>query len=389
MSVGYNSPFAQNAQTNVKPSTGGPETMAIRLTVVSGKQLKAMDLRSSDPYVIVSVGIEQRKTKTVMKNLNPTWGDSFEFYNVTPGTMATFTVMDYDKRGKDDNMGNASLVIQKLPPGQMATNELPLSTKGSICIQYTIISSSSSTKTSQQCGTKPTQQQQYPSYPQQGAQQGYGAYPPGYPQQQPGAPAQQQYPGYPQQPQGQQQYPGYPQQGGYPQQPGVPAQQQYPGYPQQGAQQGYGAYPGYPQQQSASGKQAPQPGAPAQQQYPGYPQQGGYPQQPQGQQQYPGYPQQPQGQQQYPGYPQQPGVPAQQQSASGKQSTQPGAPAQQQYPGYPQQGGYPQQQYPGYPPQQGYGAYPGYPQQGAQGQQPGYPQQGYGAYPGYPQQPPK
>ncbi|EKE40822.1 hypothetical protein ENU1_078210, partial [Entamoeba nuttalli P19] len=81
MSVGYSSPFAQNAQTNVKPSTGGPETMAIRLTVVSGKQLKAMDIRSSDPYVIVSVGIEQRKTKTVMKNLNPTWGDSFEFYN--------------------------------------------------------------------------------------------------------------------------------------------------------------------------------------------------------------------------------------------------------------------------------------------------------------------
>ncbi|EMH72737.1 C2 domain-containing protein [Entamoeba histolytica HM-1:IMSS-B] len=200
MSGGYYSPFAPNAQQTAKPASGsksmGSETMNIRLTVVNGKQLKAKDLFTSDPYVIVSVGIEQRKTKTIMKNLNPTWGDSFEFYNVTPGTMATFTVMDYDKHGKDDPMGNASLVLQKLQPGHMATNELPLSTKGSICVQYTIISNPSSAK--QSAG----------SYPQQQP----GAYPPqqGYPQQQQGG-----YP--PQQGYGQPgAYPGYPPQGGYP-----------------------------------------------------------------------------------------------------------------------------------------------------------------------------
>nr|BAN37581.1 C2 domain protein, putative [Entamoeba histolytica] len=279
MSGGYYSPFAPNAQQTAKPASGsksmGSETMNIRLTVVNGKQLKAKDLFTSDPYVIVSVGIEQRKTKTIMKNLNPTWGDSFEFYNVTPGTMATFTVMDYDKHGKDDPMGNASLVLQKLQPGHMATNELPLSTKGSICVQYTIISNPSSAKQSagsypqQQPGAYPPQQgypqQQQGGYP---PQQGYGqpgaypGYPPqgGYPPQQPGA-----YPGYPPR-QGYGQPGAYPpQQGGYPpQQPGA-----YPGYP---PQQGYGqpgAYPGYPPQQPGY----PQPGA-----YPGYPPQQGAPQ---------------------------------------------------------------------------------------------------------------
>ncbi|EDR26000.1 hypothetical protein, conserved [Entamoeba dispar SAW760] len=276
MSGGYYSPFAPNAQQTAKPASGnkpmGSETMNIRLTVVNGKQLKAKDLFTSDPYVIVSVGVEQRKTKTIMKNLNPTWGDSFEFYNVSPGTMATFTVMDYDKHGKDDPMGNASLVIQKLQPGQMATNELPLSTKGSICVQYTILPSPSSAK--QNASAYPPQQ----GYGQPGAyppQQGYppqGGYPqPGYPPQQPGA-----YPGYP------------PQQGGYPQ-PGYPPQQ---GYGQPGAYPPQGGYPqpGYPPQQ---------PGA-----YPGYPpQQGGYPPQQPGA--YPGYPPQQPGA--YPGYPQ--GVP--------------------------------------------------------------------------------
>ncbi|ELP86371.1 hypothetical protein EIN_296910 [Entamoeba invadens IP1] len=291
-----------------QPQQGGAscESMAIHMNLIGGHGLKKMDIRSSDPYCIVTVGIEQRKSRTVMKNLNPQWNESYDFPYVIPGSEAKFVVMDYDKNSKDDQMGVGSCKLECLPIGQTVTKDVQLNTKGSITFSYSVTSVKGGKAPQQnQCGQYPPQQGGYGQYlPQQGQQQG------GYAQQ--GA-----YPGYP--PQGQQQ--GYPpQQGAYPPQQGAYGQPPQPAYPQQGypPQQGGQNYP--PQQQQGA--------------YPGYPPQQGYGQQPQGQ---PAYSQQ--------GYPPQ-------QGGYGQYPPQQGYGQQQGYP--PVQGGYGQQY--GYPPQQG--AYP-------------------------------
>ncbi|ELP94119.1 hypothetical protein EIN_184960 [Entamoeba invadens IP1] len=289
--MAYFSPFAPQAQKQ----DGGAGTMTVKITVVRGTKLPKKDLLSSDPYVIVSIGPDSQRTKTVMKNLNPVFNETFTFNNVYPGTTAEFQVMDFDKKSKDDPMGNASVILN--PQSGPQNCELLLSTKGSLTVTYTAeLNQTQQKQTPQQQSQYPPQQtqgqyppqQQYQQYPPQGQQQKYPQQPGQYPPQQ-----YQQYP-----PQGQ--YP--PQQGAYQQQT-YPPQGQYnqPGYPpQQYGQQPQGAYPpqGYPPQQYQM-----QPGQSA-------PQQGAYPPQQPGQyqQQYPGA-QQPQ--QQYGQYPQ-PGYPPQQ-----------------------------------------------------------------------------
>ncbi|KAL7720806.1 C2 domain protein [Entamoeba marina] len=195
---------------------GGMQDVTIR--VIRGDALKAMDIFTSDPFVIVNVNNERRQTKTISRNLNPVWNESFQFFNVPVGATAYFEVIDYDRHGRNDPMGTTQTTLPLLNPGQVSSQNLPLSTKGTITVEI-------SAQPKHGMGAYPPQQayppQPYPSqtYPPQQAYppqqpyppQPYGGYPPAYP------------PTYPQ--------PGY---GGYPQ----------GGYPQPG----YGGYPqgGYP-----------------------------------------------------------------------------------------------------------------------------------------------
>lgn len=50
---------------------------SVRVTVVSGTNLPALDSgKTSDPYVVVSLGNEKKKTPVIKKTLNPVWDNA-------------------------------------------------------------------------------------------------------------------------------------------------------------------------------------------------------------------------------------------------------------------------------------------------------------------------
>jgi hypothetical protein len=134
--------------------------------------------------------MQQKKSKVVVKTVNPVWGEQLEIdVNDPAREVLKFTVYDQDKLNKDDSLGHAKFALSNLVQGVPLefTFVLHDTDKGEITLILK----------SEGFGKPPPQSQQQ-QYPQQGFPQQ------GYPQQ-----------GYPQQPQ----YGGYPQQQGYPPQP--------------------------------------------------------------------------------------------------------------------------------------------------------------------------
>ncbi|KAH8060511.1 hypothetical protein JL722_4614 [Aureococcus anophagefferens] len=94
-----------------------PPTAAATLTIAAARGLVASDIHltskpSSDPYVVVlRDGVEVHRTKTVKKNLNPTYDDTFEV-DLSPRTSRLrFLVFDYDRLTADDAMGEVNIDV--------------------------------------------------------------------------------------------------------------------------------------------------------------------------------------------------------------------------------------------------------------------------------------
>ncbi len=63
-------------------------------------------LGSSDPYVVLKLNGATHKTRTVKKNLNPLWSETFTFhnsFNVDRDTLC-IEIWDWDRFSKDDLM---------------------------------------------------------------------------------------------------------------------------------------------------------------------------------------------------------------------------------------------------------------------------------------------
>ncbi|KAL9643142.1 hypothetical protein ABK040_001631 [Willaertia magna] len=225
----------------------------LKVTVVCANNLVAKDegglfsRPSSDPYVIVRVGMTQYKTTTKYKNLNPSYNETFIFSNIYDPSreIVSFEVYDYDRASKDDFIGSVSLPLSTFIKGKLQRYVLNLgsskySNAGTIVVEclaedFGIPQTGQPMQTNVTC--QPQQQQQpmmQQQYPMQ--QQPQQMYPPIY--QQPTMHQQQPYYQQPpmmpqcqpfqQMPQQQQHSMGYIQQTYIPGQ-----QQQYPPYFQQ------------------------------------------------------------------------------------------------------------------------------------------------------------
>ncbi|XP_010527786.1 PREDICTED: protein C2-DOMAIN ABA-RELATED 10 [Tarenaya hassleriana] len=84
----------------------------LTIHVKRGINLAIRDARSSDPYVVLSVGDQSLKTRVVKKNCNPTWNEEFSFAIKDPNVPIRLTVFDKDKFTGDDKMGDANIDIQ-------------------------------------------------------------------------------------------------------------------------------------------------------------------------------------------------------------------------------------------------------------------------------------
>jgi len=98
------------------------KTSASMLTilVINGKRLAACDRSGlSDPYVIIKVAGQQKKTKAIKRTLNPIWKESFRFalpekhFESHESLKVEFTCLDQDFVGRDDVIGHAVHHIER------------------------------------------------------------------------------------------------------------------------------------------------------------------------------------------------------------------------------------------------------------------------------------
>uniref|UniRef100_A0A7C9D5B9 C2 domain-containing protein n=1 Tax=Opuntia streptacantha TaxID=393608 RepID=A0A7C9D5B9_OPUST len=108
----------------------------LKIYVIKGTDLVAMDAKTSDPYVIISMGSQKVKTRVVKKNCNPVWNDEVSLAVDDLDAPIKLTVFDKDTFTDDDFMGEADIDIKPyieylraelrdLPEGSMVSKVIP------------------------------------------------------------------------------------------------------------------------------------------------------------------------------------------------------------------------------------------------------------------------
>ncbi|MFS7889720.1 putative Arf GTPase activating protein [Helianthus anomalus] len=86
----------------------------IKVKVVRGINLVIRDVRSSDPYVMLSLGNQSVKTRVIKSNLNPVWNEKLMLSIPEDVPPLKVNVFDKDKFTEDDPMGEAEIDIKLL-----------------------------------------------------------------------------------------------------------------------------------------------------------------------------------------------------------------------------------------------------------------------------------
>ncbi|KAF3336832.1 putative ADP-ribosylation factor GTPase-activating protein AGD11 isoform X2 [Carex littledalei] len=86
----------------------------IRVNIKRGRNLAVRDVITSDPYVILHLGHQTVRTKTIKSNLNPEWNEILMLSIPDPVPPLKLQVYDKDTFSTDDKMGEAELDIQPL-----------------------------------------------------------------------------------------------------------------------------------------------------------------------------------------------------------------------------------------------------------------------------------
>ncbi|KAL1232164.1 Synaptotagmin-1 [Trichinella pseudospiralis] len=98
----------------------------LSVTVVDGQELPAMDLSgTSDPYVKLYLMPEKKKkfqTQVHRKTLNPVFNETFVFkvpYNELPSKTLLFSIYDFDRFGKNDQIGQLQVPLNSVDLGEV------------------------------------------------------------------------------------------------------------------------------------------------------------------------------------------------------------------------------------------------------------------------------
>jgi hypothetical protein len=89
----------------------------VAVRIEKAQKLRKADVfGKSDPYTIVRFHNEEKRTRVINKTLDPAWDQEFSFSldHVDADAAFTFTVMDKDKIGKDDFLGQAVIPLKDL-----------------------------------------------------------------------------------------------------------------------------------------------------------------------------------------------------------------------------------------------------------------------------------
>ena len=107
----------RESQSRLRSWRDGPKHGTLTVDVTMACSLLAADLGgTSDPYVILHVAGQRRKTRIIKRTLEPVWDETFEFYAPLDEFLSSgvrFEVFDHDDLGMDDVLGACRV---KLPP---------------------------------------------------------------------------------------------------------------------------------------------------------------------------------------------------------------------------------------------------------------------------------
>ncbi|KAK9050189.1 hypothetical protein SSX86_030842 [Deinandra increscens subsp. villosa] len=83
----------------------------LRIHVQKGVCLTPIEIRGSDPYVVLQLGNQKFKTRVVKNNNNPVWDEvlTLPIFEPLPIKMEVY---DKDRFSRDDEMGDAELDIK-------------------------------------------------------------------------------------------------------------------------------------------------------------------------------------------------------------------------------------------------------------------------------------
>ncbi|CAM6111692.1 unnamed protein product [Calypogeia fissa] len=81
----------------------------LKVFVERGRDLAVRDVRTSDPYVVATIGQQTLKTTVIRSNLNPVWNEELMLSVPSPPTPLKLQVYDKDTFSRDDIMGEAEV----------------------------------------------------------------------------------------------------------------------------------------------------------------------------------------------------------------------------------------------------------------------------------------
>ncbi|XP_078428774.1 ADP-ribosylation factor GTPase-activating protein AGD12-like isoform X2 [Wolffia australiana] len=105
----------------VKSTAGMVEFIGVlKVKVTRGTNLAVRDIRTSDPYVVLTLGQQSVKTSVMKSNLNPVWDEELQLSVPQDFGVLRLQVFDYDTFSADDIMGEAEVDLQPLITSTMA-----------------------------------------------------------------------------------------------------------------------------------------------------------------------------------------------------------------------------------------------------------------------------
>lgn len=92
----------------------------LKVKVMKGTNLAIRDIKTSDPYVVLSLGTQTAQTTVMKSNLNPVWNEELMLSVPEQYGPLKLKVFDHDMFSADDIMGEADIDLQPLLTSAMA-----------------------------------------------------------------------------------------------------------------------------------------------------------------------------------------------------------------------------------------------------------------------------
>ncbi|XP_038895936.1 ADP-ribosylation factor GTPase-activating protein AGD12-like [Benincasa hispida] len=113
--------FRSSNSSKKSPQEGMVEFMGLlKVKVIKGTNLAVRDVKSSDPFITLTLGQQTAKTTVIKSNLNPVWNEELMLSVPQEYGPLKLQVFDHDVISSNDLMGEAEIDLQPMITSAMA-----------------------------------------------------------------------------------------------------------------------------------------------------------------------------------------------------------------------------------------------------------------------------